>query len=207
MMWQMGFRTISIAVESGNDRMLKEMHKGESLASIEEAIKTCCEMGFEVTLFFLIGLPAESEEEVRNSFALAERYPIFRARFQRTVPFPGTELFRQIESGRGRFLVEPDVYLNKWQISDRYHLIETPELSAACRVKLMKEARQVEQRIFRRALERNLRRYRPLTNVLAALLASRAVRWFTDHAPNVRSFISFFIVQFLQRTRTKVQSE
>jgi len=45
--------------------------KGEDLETVERSIRDACTLGFDVDLFFLIGSPGETLDEVNASFALA----------------------------------------------------------------------------------------------------------------------------------------
>lgn len=59
-MKEAGFTYVSYGVESGSERVLKILKKGETIEQIENAIKTSTELGFDVTLFFVIGAPYET---------------------------------------------------------------------------------------------------------------------------------------------------
>ncbi len=78
-MRRMGFKQIGIGVESASDQVLKVIRKGTDVAYIEQAIALACELGFEVSLFFVIGTPGETLDDVDASIALARKYPIMKA--------------------------------------------------------------------------------------------------------------------------------
>jgi radical SAM superfamily enzyme YgiQ (UPF0313 family) len=63
-MYKAGFRYLAFGVEAGNDRILKNIKKGESLEEVEAAIQTAVELNFRVTLFFLIGSLGETLSDV-----------------------------------------------------------------------------------------------------------------------------------------------
>jgi len=83
-----GFRFLSFGVESANEHVLKNIRKGEELQEIERAVKEACAIGYDVTLFFIIGLPGETAEDAEKSLEFAQRYPIFDAKFYNLIPFP-----------------------------------------------------------------------------------------------------------------------
>lgn len=200
-MWNAGFRSLAIGVESGSQSVLDAMRKGESLESMEQTIRTCCEIGYDVTLFFLIGTPGETCEDVRKSFALAERYPVSRVKFQRLIPYPGTDLYRQITDGRGRLMIPPAIYLDMHSHFGSRHVFDTPELPLSRRHDLMKEARRVEERVLRRTIRSHLGRYGVLSKPLARVLSSGIGTWAIAKHPWLRRYV-MVTWQRLARART-----
>lgn len=111
-MREVGFCSLGIGVESFNDRTLKYIKKDLTVNQIDYAVKTACELGFEVGLFFIVGFEGETPEDVQKSFDFAQSYPVSYANFYNIIPYPDTELFKEIKQNK-RFLVSPDIYLNK----------------------------------------------------------------------------------------------
>ena len=93
-MKQVGFKSFGIGVEAGNHKILKILRKGETIEQIENAIKLCCDMGFEISLFFVYGTPGETMCDIEDSIRIAEKYPVFKADFYNLIPFPGTQLWQ-----------------------------------------------------------------------------------------------------------------
>lgn len=106
-----GFSTIAIGVESGVERVLKMIKKGEQLKDIDRAIKDACSLGFRVGLYFIVGSPYETLEDVKASIKFAEKYKVHNVFFNNLIPIPGTELFEVVER-EGKFLRDPSNYLN-----------------------------------------------------------------------------------------------
>ena len=92
-MKQAGFYSLVFGVESGSDKVLNNLRKGETLQQIEAGIKWSTDLGFQVTLFFLIGAPGETVEDVEMSFNLAFKYPVSNVYFFNLTPLPQTEFF------------------------------------------------------------------------------------------------------------------
>ncbi|MEI8349048.1 MAG: radical SAM protein [Candidatus Omnitrophota bacterium] len=88
------FTHLSFGVESGSDKVLLNLRKGETRAQIEITIATAVNLGFYVTLFFLLGCPGEDKEDIRQSFQLACKYRVERVYFFNLTPIPGTEYYR-----------------------------------------------------------------------------------------------------------------
>ena len=150
-----GFREFRMGVEVGNDKMLKIIKKGETLEQIEKAIKLSCDMGFNVGLNFLMGFPGETEEDIRDSFRLAQKYPVDATSFYGIIPFPGTELYEEVK--RKNLLIEGDYLQITGQNSDE-PAFSTPELSIEKRRELLNEARKIEEKIIRNVFIRNTKK-------------------------------------------------
>lgn len=127
-MKEAGFREVSFGVESANDHILKRIKKGESLAVIERAIRDSCSVGLMVTLFFLLGSPEETKEDLERSLDLALRYPVYDVRFYNIIPFPGTELFEWVKENNCLVRDIPE-YLNSGSHWVNAPIFFTPQLS------------------------------------------------------------------------------
>ena len=154
-MRNVGFQTIAIGVEVGNDRMLKLIKKGESFATIDNAVRLACEAGFDVYLNFLAGVPYETLADVEDSVAFAMKYPIFYAAWSNIIPYPGTDLYKWVKDN-DCFIKPPEEYLNEESTTSLKPVFETPELPHKERVKLLRRLKGVRSEVFRRAVLRRL---------------------------------------------------
>ena len=134
-MKEVGFNYLAFGVESGSDRMLDVIKKGETLEAIENAVKEACDLGYMVTLFFIMGLPTETEEDVEKSLEFAMKYPVFDVRFYNPIPFPGTELYDWVEE-QGYFDEALGDYLNSFSHWVNRPVFGTPELPIKSRKEL-----------------------------------------------------------------------
>jgi len=67
-------RTVAIAPESGSERLRKMLKKGYSEEEILKSIDTLVENGLsQIKCYFLIGLPSETDEDVKEILLLAKR--------------------------------------------------------------------------------------------------------------------------------------
>jgi len=94
---QMGVYSLAFGVESGNQIILNNVKKGETLESIEKAYELSRKFGFETWGFFMIGLPGETEETVNNTIEFAKKLNPDVAKFHILKPFPGTEIFEELK--------------------------------------------------------------------------------------------------------------
>lgn len=69
-----GYRTITLAPEAGNERMRAVINKGITDAEIMESISLISSAGFtKLKLYFLIGLPGETDEDVLSIAELSKK--------------------------------------------------------------------------------------------------------------------------------------
>jgi anaerobic magnesium-protoporphyrin IX monomethyl ester cyclase len=178
-MKEVGFRSIGIGVEAGNNKVLKTLKKGETIEEIEMAIDNACKLGYEIILFFVFGSPGETVQDIEDSISLALKYPVFKAVFFSLVPFPGTELYDWVEEknawteGSANLLDKSDKVL-KLGVAPSFLTKELPlETRYALNKKLLNVMRQVERRYIVKALEGKIG---PLSYVIAYLVSTKIVR-------------------------------
>lgn len=184
-MRQAGFRFISFGVEAGNNKVLQTLQKGETIEQIRQAISDACDLGLEVTLFFIVGSPGETREDVEDSIRLAKEFPIFDAKFYNLIPFPATELFEWVRE-RGLFLSDPAEYLNAASHWENTPAFETPELPKQARQEALAAANDARRQVRIRAMERKLRKFGPLAKLAARLFVMERVQAVLLHTGWVR---------------------
>jgi len=155
-MREAGFDMIAFGVESAEDRILKNIKKGEDAATIEKSISDACKLGFDVDLFFIIGSPGETFKDFESSLSLAVRYPVKYASFYNLIPFPSTELFEWVKNNN-YFLYPPEKILNNASHYVNTPCFCTPEMSARERRKAFKIGQAVSRKIYKRHIERKLK--------------------------------------------------
>jgi len=150
-MKEVGFTMLSFGVESGSNKVLQNLRKGETVEVIEQAIADACELGYKVFLYFLIGSPGETWNDFQASLSLAQRYPVAEARFYTLIPFPGTELYDWVKE-HNYFAVSPNEYLNIVPHFSADPCFTTPEMSKEERIKAFNlgwELTSKQRRIYR----------------------------------------------------------
>lgn len=191
-----GFWYLAFGIESGSNKVLKNLRKGYRIEDAERGVCDACELGFEVVLFFLLGSPGEAEEDFRQSLALAERYPVADVRFYNLMPFPGTELFKWV-SDHGYFLRQPEDYLNDTISWQNRPVFETPEMPAPLRMRLFEEGVRVRQGVRRRRLVRRLARL-GLPQFLGRLVAMVAMVEFIERLWRETSWVNRVVMALVR---------
>ena len=90
-MKQAGCLGLVFGVESGNQEILDRVKKKITLKKVEQAVALTKETGMRAVTSFILGLPGETKETMRQSYELANR---LNAPYSLHVlaPFPGTEV-------------------------------------------------------------------------------------------------------------------
>lgn len=88
-----GCYQVSLAVESGNKRVLKSIiGKPLDLDIVPKYVKLAKKLGFETIVLFVIGFPGESKEDIQDTIRFAEQLDADQVVFSIATPFPGTKL-------------------------------------------------------------------------------------------------------------------
>ncbi len=98
LMWmgKAGCRLISWGIESGNEQILRHAHKGADPAKAERALRWSKQAGIMNWGYFIIGLPTETEETIRQTIDFAKKLPLDIALFHVAAPYPGTPFFFEV---------------------------------------------------------------------------------------------------------------
>jgi anaerobic magnesium-protoporphyrin IX monomethyl ester cyclase len=117
---------ISWGIESGNKQILKHAHKGAYPDKAERALRWAKKAGIKNWGYFIIGLPGETEETIRETIDFAKKLPLDIALFHVAAPYPGTPFFFEV--------VENNWFRmgTRWEQvdMDRGTVLDYPELSA-----------------------------------------------------------------------------
>lgn len=143
-----GFDYLEIGVESGSQEVLDNAKKGIHSKAIEEAVRVVKEAGIKTWLNFIIGLPGESRETVRESIELAVRLNPERLSVAIIVAYPGTEIYSWALNGKNSYhLLSSD-----WGQFDKYlsASVELDNLSFAT-------MRRLQLQMYTETYVRNLR--------------------------------------------------
>jgi len=100
LMKKAGFRGINFGVDSGDDRILKNLGRDFSVVDIINAVRRGRRQGITIMLDLLIGSPGESRRSIINTIDLARQSGSDRVGIALGARvYPGTELGRMAEDG------------------------------------------------------------------------------------------------------------
>lgn len=85
---------ISYGIESGDQRILDTMMKGEDLSRMNDAVRWSREAGFRTKGFFMVGFPGETTESLNLTKELALKLPLDDISVMQLTPFPGSALYK-----------------------------------------------------------------------------------------------------------------
>ena len=91
-----GFDIIYFGMETGVERLMKIINKGETVEEVVEAIKRAHKHGLKVGTTIIFGLPTETREDRKQTIALTKSLPIADIRFNTLTPYPGTPAFMDL---------------------------------------------------------------------------------------------------------------
>lgn len=123
LMKKAGCYLIGYGIESGSQRVLGILKKGITIEMVEKAVGMTKKAGIGVLGYFMIGIPGETEEELKETINFAKNLDIDFALFSIATPYPGTELY-QIAKSMGKIP-------QSWDGSF-YALIDSPNILSLC---------------------------------------------------------------------------
>lgn len=96
LMGQAGCHMISWGIESGSEEVLKRARKGANPAKAEQSLRWARQAGIKNFGYFIIGLPGETEETIKQTIAFSKTLPLNVAIFHIAAPYPGTPFFYEV---------------------------------------------------------------------------------------------------------------
>jgi len=96
LMGKAGCFLMTWGIESGSERVLRHAKKGAYPDKAERALRWAKQAGIKNWGYFIIGLPTETEETIRETIDFAKRLPLDIALFHVAAPYPGTPFFFEV---------------------------------------------------------------------------------------------------------------
>jgi anaerobic magnesium-protoporphyrin IX monomethyl ester cyclase len=97
LMAEAGCEQIAVGIESGSPKILKQIGKGLTLHSIRRCMEWAKKAGILVRGYFILGMPDETEEDLRLTESLAEELELDEYGFSLLCPYPGTQMYDTIK--------------------------------------------------------------------------------------------------------------
>jgi hopanoid biosynthesis associated radical SAM protein HpnJ len=92
-----GLRLLLVGYESGNQQILNNIKKGIRLDIAREFTKNAKQLGITIHGTFILGLPGETQETIRETIRYACEIEPETIQVSLAAPYPGTELYRQAQ--------------------------------------------------------------------------------------------------------------
>ncbi|MDO8527017.1 MAG: radical SAM protein [Deltaproteobacteria bacterium] len=102
-----GCTKIDMGVESGSDKVLIDTKKGLTKKKIKEGAALVKKHGILLYMFFMIGLPTETEEDAKETRNFLEELKPDWACISIFTPIPGTEIYKKLKE-QGKIPDKPD---------------------------------------------------------------------------------------------------
>ncbi len=90
-----GLRLLLVGYESGNQQILHNIKKGMRIEVAEKFTKDCHELGVQIHGTFILGLPGETKDTIRETKEFAKRINPHTIQVSLAAPYPGTFLYNQ----------------------------------------------------------------------------------------------------------------
>ena len=90
-----GLRLLLVGYESGNQQILYNIKKGMRIEVAEQFTKDCHTLGIQIHGTFILGLPGETLETMRETREFAKRINPHTVQISLAAPYPGTFLYNQ----------------------------------------------------------------------------------------------------------------
>ncbi len=115
-----GFYQITIAVESGSQRVLDSVNKKLDLKRVPKVVKLLRKIGIVSRGFFILGLPAETINSLHETLQYSSKLGLDFASFFIAQPIPGSKIFEKWRK---------TVNLQNWDWSDIDYAVKGQNLS------------------------------------------------------------------------------
>src|SRR6516225_7943668 len=92
-MKEAGCRLLIVGYESGDQQILKNIKKGATIERARQFTKDCHKLGLVIHGDFILGLPGETRETIRNTINFAKELDVETIQVSVAHAYPGTELY------------------------------------------------------------------------------------------------------------------
>ncbi len=99
-----GLKYTGLGIESGNQKILDQIGKQQTLEEVRNAVKLLKKYKITTVGFFMFGLPNDTLETMKDTVQFAKELDLDYCSISMTTPYPGTRLYDQINKGEGKFL-------------------------------------------------------------------------------------------------------
>jgi hopanoid biosynthesis associated radical SAM protein HpnJ len=92
-MKEAGCRLLIVGFESGDPQILKNIKKGATVERARDFVKDCHDLGLIIHADFILGLPGETKQSIRNTIEFAKALDCETIQVSIAHAYPGTEFY------------------------------------------------------------------------------------------------------------------
>lgn len=146
-----GFKEIWFGIESGNEKILKNLRKGITKDDVRHAVKLARKAGIEtIGAHFILGLSHETPQTANDTIEFAQELKLDNLGFNHANILPGTRLWEFVQK-HGTILYKYDnMDFSKFRQAAGHPIFETPEFTKEERMKAHQDAMKISSKIIRR---------------------------------------------------------
>ena len=174
-MRECGLRLLLVGFESGNQQILNNIRKGIRVDRAREFVKNCKSLGIKIHGTFILGLPGETRETMRQTMQYARELDVDTIQVSLAAPYPGTELYAQALANGW---LKQESLIDEHGIQDAS--IEYPDLS---REEIFQSVEEFYRKFYMRPA--------PILRIVREMLADR--NEFTRRSREGYEFFKFFL--------------
>ncbi|MFA5967282.1 MAG: radical SAM protein [Patescibacteria group bacterium] len=97
-MKEAGCSQLCFGVESGSNRILRELHKGFTDSQVALAFDLCKQVGIKTGMCLIVAIPGETRADIEATIRLVQKCKPYELGVSYLVPFPGTEIYDKTKS-------------------------------------------------------------------------------------------------------------
>lgn len=135
---QAGTFMIALGVETASPRIMRMIKKHLDITKVEDIVNLAVKNGIRTWGYFMLGFPGETLEEMEETIAFAKSLNLHFVSFSIVTPFPGTELFEQLEHKEEILRCVYEIGI----LSFSYPIVQLSELSNSEIISLWKRAKR-----------------------------------------------------------------
>lgn len=102
------FDLVTFGLETGSERLMQQMQKGETVQQVVDAIRTSVQKGFTVGTTIIFGFPNETLRERLQAIKMVHSLPLDSVRYNILTPYPGTPVYEEILSSGEKIDIQDD---------------------------------------------------------------------------------------------------
>lgn len=125
-MREAGLHHVIVGFESGSAQILKNIKKGVTKEQAIQFVKDCKKLGITIHGAFIMGLPGETRETIKETIAYAKMLDLESIQVSLASPYPGTEFYEQCKK---EGWIASDAYID--DTGHQMCIINYPHLSNA----------------------------------------------------------------------------